>query len=486
MGSWLSWDGWRQESSYIRYEELAAEPEWRDKPRRAGERRILDAATRTILPETESLLREIRGPVRRTCNSGTEPCELWYDERLVREGAGEWLFWHGLVDLTGATALRGITLFERAEDPLPPAAPARAEMVGPLLIYEVRGKDEHTLVDLETGWARNWWVMAYDEGTGRSWKFAERLGPSPRSLDHTLALQKAHMGVVIGARVTWWASGPPVYVGLAGQHTVLLDRRGELGWWFQVSPDGKKVAAFRIGEGVRILDLSGKELFFHDEQTGSDFVVDILGYPDNFPGKVVSGVRWSEKGDRIAAMYGNPVGGAITWIMVGPDEAIKEICTTPYPSDCGLSPDFRFIVRSRYEEMEGSGEQQWYFDISEFDTNRLLHSLEVGPGVDWSNLEWASTTRFAWSRDFDFYWQRLQWDAEHAEVSVIDVESGEIEVMDSAEYLARFHPPSRATTDCPPNPAHACRILLDGEVVGEGRWPSVIGFIEIDSPPPAP
>lgn len=60
------------------------------------------------------------------------------------------------------------------------------------------------------------------------------------------------------------------------------------------------------------------------------------------------------------------------------------------------------------------------------------------------------------------------------------------DVMDSEEYLARFHPPSRATTDCPPNPAHSCRILLDGEVVGEGRWPSIVGFVELDRPPPAP
>lgn len=48
------------------------------------------------------------------------------------------------------------------------------------------------------------------------------------------------------------------------------------------------------------------------------------------------------------------------------------------------------------------------------------------------------------------------------------------------DYLARFHPPPRATTDCPENPGHSCRILLDGEVVGEGRWPTIIGFVELD------
>ena len=69
---------------------------------------------------------------------------------------------------------------------------------------------------------------------------------------------------------------------------------------------------------------------------------------------------------------------------------------------------------------------------------------------------------------------------ERAEVAVRDVDTGEGEVMDSAEYLARFHPPSRATTACPPHPAKPCDILLDGEVIGEGRWPRIIGFIELD------
>ena len=482
---WLPSDGWWQEPSYVRFEELAAEPEWRDKPLREGEGRILDAATRTILPETKGLMREIRGPVRQTCNIGSEPCEFWYNERLVWEGADNWLFWHGLVNLTGETALRGITLREHAQDPLPPAAPARAEVVGPLLIYEVRGKDERDLVDRYGGWLRTWWVMAYDEGTGRSWKFAERLGPSPTGLDHSSPLQKAREGVVRGVGTSWWDAGPPAYVGIDGQRTVLLDRR-ESTWDFRVSPDGKKVAAFRIGEGVRILDLSGNELFFHDEETGSDFVADILDYPDNYPRASVLGVVWNEESDRIAVWYGDPEGGTSTQVIVEPNETPTEICSKWSPSDCGLSPDFRFIARWRYEEPRESDGQQWHLDIFEFDTDQLLYTVEVGPGVGWSNWEWASATRFAWSRDFDFYSRRLEWDAERAEVSVIDVETGEFEVMDSAEYLARFHPPSRATTDCPPNPAHACRILLDGEVVGEGRWPSIVGFIEIGQPPPAP
>jgi hypothetical protein len=54
--------------------------------------------------------------------------------------------------------------------------------------------------------------------------------------------------------------------------------------------------------------------------------------------------------------------------------------------------------------------------------------------------------------------------------------------LDIDDYLARFHSP-RASTDCPESPGHSCKILLDGEVVGEGRWPTIIGIVELDDVP---
>ena len=157
-----------------------------------------------------------------------------------------------------------------------------------------------------------------------------------------------------------------------------------------------------------------------------------------------------------------------------------------------LSPDARYIVRGRDADATKYHASNWdLIDIIDFQTGNVLWSLETAGSLQEYHWEWASPRQFAWSSGahpnvFRFDVRQLSWNAEHAEVSVIDVETGEIEVMDSEEYLVRFHPPSRATTDCPPNPAHACRILLDGEVVGEGRWPTIIGFIELDSPPPAP
>ena len=149
-----------------------------------------------------------------------------------------------------------------------------------------------------------------------------------------------------------------------------------------------------------------------------------------------------------------------------------------------VSPDARYIVRGREDESaEYHPWNWWYIDIIDLETERVLWSLETEAPLQERNWEWASDTQFAWSSGtgwFNFDRKYPHWESTSAEVSVIDVTTGEIEVMDSADYLARFHPPPRATTDCPPNPAHSCRILLDGEVVGEGRWPIIVGFIELD------
>ena len=59
---------------------------------------------------------------------------------------------------------------------------------------------------------------------------------------------------------------------------------------------------------------------------------------------------------------------------------------------------------------------------------------------------------------------------------------GEIAFLHGAWHPDPVEPESepRASTDCPDNPSHSCRILLDGEVVGEGRWPIIIGVVEFD------
>ena len=147
-----------------------------------------------------------------------------------------------------------------------------------------------------------------------------------------------------------------------------------------------------------------------------------------------------------------------------------------------LSPDTRYIVRGYGESGTGyhSAHNWRHIDVIDFASGEVLWSLDTDTFLQENHWEWASPIHFAWSGDFRFESRQLDWDAERADISVIDVTTGEIAVMDSADYLARFHPPARATADCPQNPGHACRILLDGEVGGEGRWPTLIGVVELD------
>jgi len=146
-----------------------------------------------------------------------------------------------------------------------------------------------------------------------------------------------------------------------------------------------------------------------------------------------------------------------------------------------LSPDARYIVRGYTEG--GAGYHRatnWrHLDIIDFHSGQVLWSLDTGY-LQSKHWEWATPTHFAWSPWFWFELRQPDWHPERTDVSVIDVTTGEITVMDGADYVARFHPPPRAAADCPQNPAYPCRILLDGEVVGEGRWPVVIGLVELD------
>ena len=59
---------------------------------------------------------------------------------------------------------------------------------------------------------------------------------------------------------------------------------------------------------------------------------------------------------------------------------------------------------------------------------------------------------------------------------------GEIEFLNSKDHPDPLEPTSapRGRIDCSDNPADPCRILLDGGVVGEGRWPAIIGVVDLD------
>ncbi len=460
--------------------------------------RALDTEKGEIRPLSRAEQWRVDGPAQTDCSPRdySGDCDVRYDRRVVWEGADGWTRYLGLVELATPLPLNGVTLREVVREPSLAPPPSSDEMVGPLLVYEIKG--EYRSVPDNGGGLRQSatrQVVAYDESTGRSWSIYNNGATS----------QVARGGLVrLNAALTPNAFRLH-YVSPDGQSAPLDDRHVSSGH-FQVSPDGRKVAIRFYGGGLGpdgrynpartvVLDIpSGDEILrvVHDD------IPTVLGlslsHESHYWDVQLRGwgpLAWTSDsaGVRLWLVDGDGLDGVAYDILVALDGDVRLV-----PCDEGavrgspcFSPDNRYLVRGYADQGTEYGARNWrHIDIIDFESGQVLWSLETDDFLQEAHWEWASSDHFAWSSGsslFHFELQRPDWDAERAEVSVIDVTTGDIEVMDSGDYLARFHPPPRATTDCPENPGHPCRIILDGEVVGEGRWPTIIGFIELDDAP---
>ena len=473
--SWKYLPVWMGESRYVSFSLPSAGDTW-----------LLDATTGEMLLLTPDISRNLEGRVRSTCLTTGDyrsyPCDVRYDGRVLWEGARGWTHYLGTIEAVDNLSLRGITLIDVVRELSPPPPPDRSEIIGPIFLYEISDEHEY-LLDGTGGFisrpTRH--LIARDEDTGRTWSL----------FTGAEEVQVAKNGLVIEYDQDLF------YLSLDGYVRRLTEN-----WHadFIVSPDGEKVAIHFYNSSsdpahTIILDtLSGEQILRID----SDDIPSITGLDHSrhwliFPHEL----SWILDSENLLVLIGDEESWAhdelIFHALITLDgDAYLNLC-----DDGGgvivscVSPDARYIVRGREDESaEYRPWNWWYIDIIDLETERVLWSLETEAPLQERNWEWASDTQFAWSSGtgwFNFDRKYPDWEATSAEVSVIDVTTGEIEVMDSADYLARFHPPPRATTDCPPNPAHSCRILLDGEVVGEGRWPIIVGFIALDQqPPPAP
>ena len=452
--------------------------------------RLLDTETGEIAPRTPGLERQVEGAVISTCglsdSYGSSACYVQHAERVVWEGEFEWTHYLGMVEVPGSIELRGIDPLPVTREIAPPPPPGRDEMVGPLLAYEVHGEYEYRHGEGRPEPRATRRMIIHDEGTGRSWLAFTYQNPLAHWGYSPGAAQPALGGFVaeIEQRL--------IYYALDGQSRTLHERWPEA---FRVSPDGRRLAVshyadsdgtVRVPSDVIVLNLPTGDRALRltsDEIVAAEGLDPDAAWSVSLPGAgawtadsahiVVGMLDWRDE-------YHEP---AESLVVVTLDGAARSL---PCDRPACLSPDARYIVRGRDGAGREYGPYSWRsFDIIDFETDRVLWTTGTPNLLAHYHWEWASATHFAWSSGgsggaFIFDGYRLPRGATRAEVSVLDVTTGEVEVMDSAEYLARFHPPSRATTECPPHPAQPCRILLDGEVIGEGRWPRIIGFIELD------
>ena len=475
------------DSSHVVLRELNPYPDWRGREGAVnhGDPKIIDVETGEINALNDKTLELLEGNTWSTCTSTRRglPCMIWHHNRIVWEGAAEWAHYIGIIDTVDALTLRGVTLRDVPGDPVPRASPAREEMEGPLLVYEVRGENEYPAGGGGAIESRR--VMVYDEGTGRSWRVLEYPGATQ---DEWERLWNPRVQTSYGGLVALLDGGVSYLTPDGQTQTRLVDDATT----FRVSPDGRKIAVLdRHDEGsirnstILVLEfLSGTKIL---HTTDTEFLPQIeQDSPAVWTVNLFFGENngWTSDGNSLFLLLSEYSSARIGLLdMNGRFQFFP--CKADGSSIC-FSPDARYIARGYGSDETKYTYGNWrHIHLIDFETDRVLWSLETAGSLQDYHWEWASPNEFAWSSGphpnvFRFDLRQPGRNAEHAEVSVIDVETGEIEVMDSEEYLARFHPPSRATTDCPPNPAHACRILLDGEVVGEGRWPIIIGFIELD------
>lgn len=370
----------------------------------------------------------------------------------------------GVVENAPVT-LRGITPVERWRQPDVPALPARDDLAGPLLVWSVQGDTGYALD--EHGSLRIYdqrYLMLYDEGTGQIWRYT-----LPKQFYHPFH-ENLQTEVVRNGFIMWDWNRSLDYVSLFDGNTKTIVEN--TGAWVNVeaSPDRSMVAVNWVGfwapdRPVGVYEIpSGKAVLSLDKNAiPTSYDPDDCDAGPNF----ITVDRWGLQSDTLVLSTGGEGCSQLLGVVNLDGTFVNKRALACEPC---LSPDLRYFL----------GEE----GIVDVETGSTIWSLDI-EHREYNYWTWASPEHFAWSSGgwpnlFNFWSLRLDYGSESAEISVLHVPTGEVEVMDSTEYLARFHPDSRARAECPDDRTQPCRILLDGEVVGEGRWASIIGFIELE------
>ena len=461
-------DHWSAESRYLAFKVPAVH---------GNTTQILDTATGEVGSLTPSILRTLelsschRGVASRASSYPfPHPCDLWEE-------------YHGLTDPPDGFMLRGIPLLEIGPVPVPPSPPPREEMVGPLLLYSVGGPYEE-VVDGAGGShpmaTRR--VIAHDVSTGGNWRVFAYPGEG--------SLQAAHDGLVAALDRGF------LYFSRDGQVTQLSDQRASSLRGFSVSPDGRKVVVdFRGSDDLVVLSLPSGDPILRVENDDLIAATGRILSEDEEPIVVLNYDRsgrmstWLSDSAAFVALVGEKGHTNPLWLlgaMITLDGDLHIVSCEPdwaqgflLSLSC-LSPDGRYAARGR--SLDHRREFWEGFDIVDLTTGRVLQTVDDVRIPDEEYREWAAPDQFAWSSRgrWLFDEQRSLFSDGPVEISVLDITTGAIEIVDSTEYLARFHPPPRAVAACPQDRVQPCGILLDGAVVGGGHWPTIIGIVTLD------
>ena len=462
-----------------------AQPEWR---------RALTDATRLI--------------ARGGCwgNEDGQACSLFLDGRPV---------WNGAVDAVGVIELDeplryGPLTLHIASRPRPAtraSAPAREEMVGPLYAWtEANGYETEADSAGTRLFHEQHRIAIHDAGTGRSWHVHDY------RFRHREQVWRARGGFVV------WSGDALRYVTLAGEaRTLLVDDRVMN---VRASPGGGQVIVSLGPESSRESDVtlalfalpSGEELLrFESTEPRFEKILEGFNDPDVYwifyvvPHAIVP-LGWNADQTAFSIACGDCDGPSGVFGLDGaftalPPDALHRGSSgravdrgfNSAGRDDALSPDFRYVAAGKGEPAEFP--RTWdAIDIVEVASGQIVRTVPVrelsGDAVGLSGWGWRDG-RFAWSpgNGYDFEHGRIAEGGGDGVVWLIDLETGATERLTAREYAARRSPSAVPTADYPDfdvrcpgdaDPIQLCAVLLDGEVVGEGRWAEAIGFVALD------
>ncbi len=435
-------------------------------------------------------------------------CFLLFDGQVVWEGYPELI---GLIEFGEPLQLQGLVLREWVEPRAPPDTSRPAEVVGPLLVYSLLDAESRTGEEPPVP-LLNHRVVVHDTGTGHTWTAFEQRVP----LGHRVVVHDTAAANSLGPRVPLtpprtlrlWPAGRGLvvlddaglrYVALDGTGSrVLIDELSEIERLSQLvaTPGRERIAVLVYRDDTPKDYLHGGEghwpasyrLLLFDLPSGNILASETLGYP----GGQLHVSPWREEyGGFVITVDAYDVAPDLG--ILDPWEAVFRLLPEGAPLVGHLSPGLRYAVRvwlenrGRYWDVSDYGmddESSGRLEVIDYQTERVLWSVDVASARAHSLWTWVAPDRLAWASGEipDLY-------EAGATVSVLTVSTGEVEVMDSAEFTKRPlntpekpepEPEPRASVRCPDDRGQPCQVLLDGEVVGEGRWAEIIGFIELD------
>ncbi|MCY4618946.1 MAG: hypothetical protein OXD50_10445 [Chloroflexi bacterium] len=426
-------------------------------------------------------------------------CLLTVESQVLWQGSPHLI---GVIQPEQPLALRGIIL--REQEQLTSVSDSRPndEIVGPLVSYTLRTAERGAVGQSGMQWFRRDRLMVHDAGTGQTWPAFDWRVPfgEPSPLDLRLTLNGF---VVIEGDVVRFADLQGVSRSILFEEAL---RERESIARVAVSPDGRYVAIMLYrdetpvgyvhpGEGNAPASFSVLVVEIASARTTARLDFEYAAVND-FPSY---GISWNEEGTALgltAYRYSGVFWAGTVYPETG--EFSKPPTERFFADD--ISPDFRHGLRVWMVNQDAYSSGPFRYSdrneptqlhVFDYASGEVVWRSEILGAPPYTNLhDWHSAEQVFWISGgertyFDRQQKRVVNVMNDDVISIANVSTGEVKVMNGAEYLewiesATPEAEAGAVVDCPDDREQLCQVLLEDSVIGEGRWLRVVGEMPVD------